>query len=121
MRGWTIAMQLHYLEVVTPDVDGYCATHQSQTGAKFGDPEELLGNARVADLASGGRIGVRAPMHDAEEPAVRPYVLVDDVAAATGEAEASGGQLMVPPMELPGLGTFSIVDMGGIQQGFWQV
>ena len=48
----------------------------------FAEPEPGLGNARTAVLTSGGMIGVRAPMHAAEEPVVRPYLLVDDVEAA---------------------------------------
>ena len=75
-------MRIQYLEIVTPDVDAVCATYARLCGVTFGEPEAALGNARTASLPDGGKIGVRAPMHEAEEPVVRPYLLVDDVEAA---------------------------------------
>jgi predicted enzyme related to lactoylglutathione lyase len=114
-------MQIQYLEIVTPDVDATCATHAQLHGVSFGEPEPGLGNARTAKLPGGGLIGVRAPMRDDEEPVVRPYWLVDDVAAATLAAAAAGGEIAHPPMEIPGFGTFAIYIQGGIQNGLWQV
>lgn len=114
-------MQIHYLEIVSPDVDAVCASYEKLHAVTFGAPEAGLGNARVATLSGGGRIGVRAPMHDAELPVVRPYFLVDDIEAATKAAEAAGGEIAHPPMELPGFGKFSIYMQGGVGQGLWQV
>ena len=114
-------MQLHYLEIVTPDVEAICKIHAKQNDTFFGEPVELLGNARIADLAGGGRVGVRAPMHESEQPVTRPYFLVEDVEAETQKASATGAEIAHPPMEIPGLGKFSIFMLGGIQQGFWQV
>ncbi len=65
-------------------------------------------------------LGVRAPMHDAEEPVVRPYLLVDDIEAAAAAAVEAGAEIVHPPMELPGHGTFAIFSQGGIQHGLWQ-
>lgn len=113
-------MKIQYLEIVTPDVDAVCATYSKANGVTFGDPVETLGNARTAPLPDGGRVGVRAPMHDAEEPVTRPYFLVDDLAAATKAAEAAGAMVALPSMELPGEGTISIVIQGGIHTGFWK-
>ena len=89
-------------------------------GVAFSDPIPELGNARTADLKDGGRIGVRAPMHDAEKPAVRPYVLVEDIQAALKQAEASGGTTMVPAMQIPGQGTIALYNLGSIEHGLWQ-
>jgi predicted enzyme related to lactoylglutathione lyase len=114
-------MQVHYLEIVTPEVDATCATLEKLHGVSFGAPEAELGNARTAALAAGGLLGVRAPMHAAEEPVVRPYVLVDDIAAAAKAAEAAGGEIAHPPMEIPGHGRFAIFIQGGIHHGLWQV
>lgn len=113
-------MQVQYLEIVTPDVDGVCATYSRVYGVTFSEPEAGLGNARTAALPDGGKIGVRAPMHDAEAPVVRPYLLVDDAEAAAKAAEESGGEIAHPPMELPGHGTFAIFIQGGIHHGVWQ-
>ncbi len=113
-------MQIHYLEVVTPDVDAVCATYARLYGVSFAAPEVALGNARTASLAGGGKIGVRKPMHETEEPVVRPYALVDDLEAAAKAAVESGGEIALPPMEIPGHGTVAIFIQGGVQHGVWQ-
>ncbi len=114
-------MQIHYLEIVTKDVDAVCATCAQLHGVTFGDADAGLGNARTAPLPGGGLIGVRAPMHETEQPLVRPYLLVDDIAAAAKAAEQSGGEIAHPPMEIPGHGKFAIYIQGGIHHGLWQV
>jgi predicted enzyme related to lactoylglutathione lyase len=114
-------MRLHYLEIVTPDVAATCETLAEVHGVSFGDAVAELGGARTAELAGGGRIGVRAPMHGGDGPVVRPYVLVDDIAAAVRSAEAAGAQIALPPMEIPGQGTIAIYVLGGIEHGLWQM
>ena len=64
-------MQVHYLEIVTPEVDAVCAAYAAANGVEFGEPDAGLGNARTTTMPGGGMLGVRAPMHDAEEPVVR--------------------------------------------------
>ena len=113
-------MKVRYLEIVTPDVDGTIAIFTALKGAKFSNPVAELGNARVAEMPDGGQIGVRAPMHDAEEPVTRTYFLTDDIEAATEQAVAAGAELAHPVLEIPGQGKFSIVFHGGNQFGFWQ-
>ena len=113
-------MLIQYLEIVTPDVDTVCRTYSQSHGADFSDPEPGLGNARTASLSDGGKIGVRAPMHESEVPLVRPYLLVDDIENAVKVAVENGGEIAHPPMELPGHGTFAIFIQGGIQHGVWQ-
>lgn len=113
-------MQIHYLEIVTPDVDESCHALTRTLGVTFGDPIPELGNARTAELASGGHVGVRAPMHDAEKPAVRPYALVDDIEAALRAAQDAGATLAVPPMQIPGRGRCAIYVLGGVEHGLWQ-
>ncbi len=115
------AMQVHYLEIVTPDVKATCDALEKLHGVSFSAPEAGLGNARTAALESGGMIGVRAPMHEAEEPVVRPYILVDDIEAAVEAAQAAGGEIALPPTEIPGHGKFAIYMQGGIQHGLWQL
>jgi predicted enzyme related to lactoylglutathione lyase len=114
-------MQVHYLEIVTQDVDATCATYGQLHGVTFDEGDPGLGNARTAPLTSGGMIGVRAPMHESEEPVVRPYLLVEDIDAAAAAAVQAGGELAHPPMEIPGHGKFAIYIQGGIHHGLWQV
>lgn len=66
-------MQIHYLEIVTQEVDATCAAYAQLYSATFDAGDPNLGNARTAKLTNGGMIGVRAPMHEAEQPVVRPY------------------------------------------------
>ncbi|MDP2136976.1 MAG: hypothetical protein Q8J74_03900 [Candidatus Didemnitutus sp.] len=114
-------MQVHYLEIVTTEVDATCAAYAQLHGVAFGEGDPGLGNARTAALANGGMIGVRAPMHDDEPPVVRPYLLVKDIAAAVEIAVKAGGEIAHPPMEIPGHGKFAIYLQGGIHHGLWQV
>ena len=114
------AVKVHYLEIVTPRVDETCAALAKVHGVTFGEPVAALGNARTASLRDGGRVGVRAPLRADEAPVVRPYVLVDDIQGAVRAAAAAGAQIAVPPMELPGQGTFAIYLLGGIDHGLWQ-
>jgi len=113
-------MQVHYLEIVTPDVDAVCETHARLHNVTFSEPDPGLGNARTAALPDGGRIGVRAPMHESETPIVRPYLLVEDVHAAAKAAEDCGAEIAHPPMEIPGQGHFAIFIQGGVHHGLWQ-
>ncbi len=113
-------MQIHYLEIVTKEVDAVCAAYTAANGVKFGEPDARLGNARTAPLPGGGLVGVRAPLRANEEPIVRPYWLVDDIEAAVAAAVKAGGVIAHPPMKIPGHGTFAIYIQGGINHGFWQ-
>jgi predicted enzyme related to lactoylglutathione lyase len=114
-------MKVHYLEIVASDVDAVCAAYEAAHGIKFGSADPLLGGARTAPLPDGGRIGVRGPLRDAEEPVVRPYWLVDDIEAALAAASKLGALVAHPPLEIPGKGTFAIYIQGGVHHGLWQL
>ena len=114
------AMHVHYLEIVTPDVDKTCQALGEAHGVEFGDPVMELGNARTAELEGGGRIGVRSPMRETEQPTVRPYMLTEDLDAAVQAAVAAGAEVAIPRMEIPGQGTIAIYLLGGIDHGLWQ-
>jgi predicted enzyme related to lactoylglutathione lyase len=114
-------MQIQYLEIVTPDVDAICTTYSQIHGVTFSDGDANLGGARTAKLANGGLLGVRAPLRATEEPVVRPYVLVEDIAAAVATAADAGAVVALPPMEIAGHGTCAIVIQGGIESGLWQL
>lgn len=113
-------MQVHYLEIVTKDVDATCDALGALQGVSFGDPIPELGHARTATLHNAGRIGVRAPMRETEDPLVRPYLLVGDIGTAVAAAQAAGAELALPPTEIPGQGKIAIYILGGIQHGLWQ-
>jgi predicted enzyme related to lactoylglutathione lyase len=51
-----------------------------------------------------------------------PYVLVDDLAAATKKATSLGGKLMKDVTKVEGMGSFTIVtDPAGAAIGLWEV
>ena len=114
-------MKIQYLEVVTPDVDDMCKTYESIQGVTFGEPVQNLGNARTADLPDGGKMGIRAPMRPDEAPVVRPYFLVDDLAAAVAKAKEAGAEIAIESMEIPEHGKIAIFILGGIEHGLWQL
>ena len=90
-------------------------------GLIFSNADKDLGGARTAQLANGGTLGIRPPMHDTEESMVRPYSLVEDIEASVASAAESGATIAVPPLKIPGHGTCAIVIQGEIETGFWQL
>ena len=51
-----------------------------------------------------------------------PYVLVDDIKAATAKAKSLGANVMKDATEVMGAGTFSVItDPTGAMIGLWQV
>jgi predicted enzyme related to lactoylglutathione lyase len=114
-------MKIHYLEIVTDEVDAVCEAYAAAQGLRFGPPEASLGNARTARLPAGGFVGIRARLQAEEDPAVRPYWLVDDIDAAVDAAVAAGCVLAIPPTEIPGRGLFAIYWQGGNHHGLWQL
>ena len=114
-------MKVHYLEIVAADVDAVCAAYQAALGITFGPADPLLGGARTAQLPDGGYVGVRGPLRDTEAPIVRPYWLVDDIAAALDAAARQGAFVAHPPLEIPGKGTFAIYFQGGAEHGLWKL
>lgn len=114
-------MAVQYLEIVTPDVDATCATLSDVHGVEFGAPEPGFGNARIATLSNGRRVGVRAPLSaDEGAPVVRPYLLVENIDAAIASAEATGAEFAMLATEIPGHGKFAIYFQGGLQFGLWE-
>lgn len=112
-------MTVHYLEVVTPNVDAVCAAYADAHHVTFGAAVPELGGARLAELAGGGLLGVRAPLRDDESPVVRPYTLVDDLAVAVAAAESAGAHVALAGMPLGDYGSCAIVILGGNELGFW--
>ena len=113
-------MQIQYLEIVTKDVAAVSAAYAAAHDVQFAEPDTGLGNARTATMSGGGLVGVRAPMNESEEPVVRPYWLVADIEVAVAAAVVADAEIVHPPMEIPGHGTFAIYIQGGIQHGFWK-
>ncbi len=74
--------------------------------------------ASAGENAIGGGIG---PAQPESKPYVTIYVLVDDLQAALNKAEKLGGKTTVPPMPIPGIGSFAIfADLDGNKIGLFK-
>ena len=113
-------MRIHYLEIVCRDVAAQCAALERVHGLSFGPAVADLGQARVAGAPDGSLIGVRAPLAEHEQPIVRTYLEVADIASAVKEAEAAGAVIAYPPTQQGDTGTWAIYFLGDVQLGLWQ-
>lgn len=114
-------MKIHYLEIVSDNIDAVCKAYKAVHGASFGAADPLLGGARTATLPDGSIVGVRGPLSESEEPVVRPYWLVEDIEAALAHAVGQGAEIAHPALEIPGKGTFAIYIQGSVYHGLWQL
>lgn len=113
-------MSVHYIEIVSHDVEALIGLYERVHGLSFGPADADLGQARVATRADGALVGVRKPLAEHEEPIVRVYVEVEDIERAAKRAEESGALVAYPPTKQGRRGTFAIVIQGGVQHGLWQ-
>ena len=113
-------VRVHYLEIVCQDVDAQCAALERIHGLSFGPAVADLGQARVAETPGGSLLGVRAPLAEHEQPIIRTYLAVDDIAKAVEEAEAAGAVIAYPPTRQGDTGTWAIYFLGDVQIGLWQ-
>lgn len=113
-------MAVHYLEIVSYDVDTLTGLYQRVHGLSFAPPDPDLGQARVATRAGGTLVGIRAPLAPHEQPIMRTYLAVEDIQEAVKKAEGSGATIAYPPTRQGKHGTFAIVIQGDVQHGLWQ-
>jgi hypothetical protein len=102
------------------DVAAQCAALERIHGLSFGPAVADLGQARVAVAPDGSLVGVRAPLAEHEQPIVRAYLEVEDIARAVKEAEAAGAVIAYPPTRQGDTGTWAIYFLGDVQIGLWQ-
>lgn len=78
--------------------------------------------ANKGDKAAAGMMAQPPQMAEQGLPAMwNTYVTVDDVEATTAQAEAAGGAVMMPPMQVMESGNMSVVqDPSGAVVGLWQ-
>ncbi len=113
-------MAVHYLEIVSNDVQTLTGLYQRIHGLSFGPPDPDLGQARVAAAADGTLVGIRKPLAAHEQPIMRTYLAVKDIQQAVKKAEEHGAIVAYPPTRQGHRGTFAIVIQGDAQHGLWQ-
>jgi predicted enzyme related to lactoylglutathione lyase len=112
-----LELTVHYLEIVSNDVDTLAALYQRVHGLSFGPPDADLGQARVATRADGTLVGIRKPLAAHEQSIMRTYLAVEDIHQAVKNAEDSGAAIAYPPTQQGRQGTFAIVIQGDVQHG----
>lgn len=113
-------MRVHYLEIVCHDAAAQCEALERVHGLSFGPAVADLGQARVAEAPNGSLIGVRAPLAQHEQPIIRTYLEVEDIARTVEDAEAAGAVIAYPPTRQGDTGTWAIYILGDVQIGLWQ-
>jgi predicted enzyme related to lactoylglutathione lyase len=113
-------MAVHYLEIVSDDVDALTALYQGTHGLSFGPPDPDLGQARVATQTDGTLVGIRKPLATHEQPIMRAYFAVEDIQQAVKKAQESGATIAYPPTCQGNRGTFAIMIQGDLEHGLWQ-
>jgi uncharacterized protein len=88
-------------------VCGWKIERRSDDGYRFSDPDGML-------IGGFGKPG--AP----SEPAIVPYVYVDDIVAAVAAAEASGGTIVEPIRPEGDIKVARLRDPSGNVVGVWQ-
>ena len=113
-------MAVHYMEIVSNDVDALTGLFQRTHGLSFGPPDPDLGQAVVATREDGTLVGIRRPLAAHEQPIVRTYLAVEDIGQAVKKAEESGAKIAYGPTLQGRRGTFAILILGDVQHGLWQ-
>ncbi len=108
MQTNTPEHSIHYLEIVTPDVNSMCDLYTKSFSWNFQPECPELGNARVAKLHDGSLCGIRAPMHSTEKPIMRMYLRVSDLEASIQKVTKLGAKILLERMEIPGHGIIAI-------------
>ena len=113
-------MTIHYLEIVTNNVEDLCAAYEHVHALSFGPEDADLGQARVAVRSDGSLVGIRRPLAEHEHPIMRTYLEVVDIRKAVAEAEKAGAVIAYPPTRQGERGTFAIFIQGDVEHGLWQ-
>ncbi len=63
---------------------------------------------QLGEQSIGGMLAIQAEMGPIP-PNWLPYFLVDDCDATAAQAEAAGGQILMPPMDILTVGRFTVI------------
>jgi predicted enzyme related to lactoylglutathione lyase len=111
-----------HVELATTDVAKAKSFYKSLFDWTLKD-EEMGGGMTYTMINVGEGTGggmMKHPMPE-EGSAWLPYVLVDDITAATTKAKSLGASIIRDVMEVPGAGSLSIIqDPTGATLGMWQ-
>lgn len=102
-----------WYQLGTPDPAGAAAFYSAVLGWSVRSFDGTPDGYRVASIDGVDVAGIAGPpplpAFAGRPPAWLGYVGVDDVDAATPAVVAAGGQALIPPTDIPGVGRFSLV------------
>ena len=98
-------------ELTTSDPAGAAAFYGRLFGWQVKDPMPEMGDYRVASLGEAMVAGIMSPPPGS--PPMPPhwgcYITVDDTDRTAEQAVALGGQVLVPPMDVPTVGRMAVL------------
>lgn len=114
-----------WVDLMSPDVDASKAFYTGLFGWEAEDQLDGEGNRIYVQLRQDGRdvagMGGQAPEMEGMPPIWNTYVATDDCDATVKKAEAAGGTVMMPTMEVMDAGKMAILaDPSGAMVSVWQ-
>lgn len=112
-----------WVELGTPDIEAAAAFYGDLFGWEIPElPNSAeLGGYRRAKKGGKDIAGVSPLMSEGQPPAWSTYISVADAAATLAAVAEAGGQVIVEPMDVVGLGTMGVfTDPTGAVCGVWQ-
>ncbi|MEM7423103.1 MAG: VOC family protein [Pseudomonadota bacterium] len=114
--------EIHWSELVSDDVEGSKAFFSKMAGWEINDMPMPDGNYSVCMVDGVPTAGIMSAAQIQADHPVPPhwmtYIAVDDVDAAASGTAASGGEVVRPAFDVPGVGRIAIVkDPGGALVG----
>jgi predicted enzyme related to lactoylglutathione lyase len=96
-------------ELGTTDVDGAQRFYEAVFGWTGVDPGPDFGGYRIFNRGETGIAGLMANPDPSIPPHWQPYIGVDDTDASAARAKELGGTVIAPPMDIPTVGRFAIL------------
>jgi uncharacterized protein len=112
---------LAHTELASTDPTATRKFLEAAFGWRFETQQGPKGGTYLAFTAPGGGRGGIRPTQPKEPPATTSYVLVDDLDAALQKVQKAGGEVVLPPTDVPGMGRFFWFKVpGGPVLAAWQ-
>ena len=100
-------------ELITSDLESAKKFYGDLFGWKFKEVETIHGNpylvAMIGDKVVAGMLLRDGNMPEDVALQWDTYVTVDDVDVSVQKVEAAGGKIMLPPMDISGVGRFCVI------------
>ena len=98
-----------WVELRTPDLEGSIEFYTALFGWTVRIDEMGMGPYGMINIGDIGIGGMSAPMGEDVPPHWGGYVTVNDADAAAEKAAGTGGTVIVPPMDIPEVGRFTMI------------